>query len=213
MACLNSSCPPNLLFPVLEKGRVSGPPSRVHFKTAADSSTELEKSQVWQQRIFVVHTGKPWPFPSSCQILWSKREAYFSLSHLPDSWGEFLRVGLLLFLHHVNFSISKCPVSLPPDCSVNLLICQDWDPSAKVLLIYRNHHPPQWVSSLQVPPALASNKNSNIYYNIIMYVACVVPSLLLFKNMYSIDLYSEYTVWSKINVLLFECLLRLSENM
>lgn len=64
MACLNSLCPPNLFFPVLEKGRVSSPPSRVHFKTAADSSTELEKSQIWQQRIFVVHTSKPWPFPA-----------------------------------------------------------------------------------------------------------------------------------------------------
>jgi len=34
----------------------------VRFKTAADSSTELEKSHAGQRRIFVVHTGKPWRF-------------------------------------------------------------------------------------------------------------------------------------------------------
>lgn len=96
----------------------------VCFKTAADSSTEHNKSEVWQRRIFVVRTGEPWPFQAHVTSRCWSEMACFTLG------------GMDLF---------DLSCRLPPDCfNANPIVCPPRHPWVKVLLAHRNHSPNSW---------------------------------------------------------------------
>lgn len=108
----------------------------VCFKTAADSSTEHDKSEVWQRRIFVVSRGlSRLTSHLVVEVRW----------HVLRSVGWICSIGRLLVLRHVDFSISKMSCRLPPDCfNANPIVCPPRHPWVKVLLAHRNHSPNSW---------------------------------------------------------------------